>query len=104
MAINDWLKNDKLSLGLILGLIIPVPVSLVFAVILRLVQVNFLILGETRLINMLLLGVALNIIIMRYYILNLKFINTAKGLIISTLAIVLVFFLFLKNSNFTLPF
>lgn len=104
MAIKDWLKNDKLSLGLILGLIIPVPISLVFAVILRLVQVNFLILGETRLVNMLLLGVAFNIILMRYYILNLKFTNTAKGLIISTLAIVVVFFLFLKNSNFTLPF
>jgi len=102
--LKKWLNNDKISLGLILGLIIPVPVSLVFAAILRLVQVNFLILGETRLVNMLLLGVALNIILMRYYILNLKFTNTAKGLIISTLAIVLVFFLFLKNSNFTLPF
>ena len=102
--LKKWLNNDKISLGLILGLIIPVPVSLVFAAILRLVQVNFLILGETRLVNMLLLGVALNIILMRYYILNLKFTNTAKGLIISTLAIVLVFFLFLKNSNFTFPF
>ena len=102
--LKKWLNNDKISLGLILGLIIPVPISLVFAAILRLVQVNFLILGETRLVNMLLLGVALNIILMRYYILNLKFTNTAKGLIISTLAIVLVFFLFLKNSNFTFPF
>jgi len=104
MAINEWLKKDKLSFGLILGLLIPVPVGLVFAVILSLVQVNFLILGETRLVNMLLLGVALNIILMRYYILKLKFLNTAKGLIIASIAIVLIFFLFLKNSNFTLPF
>jgi len=104
MAINEWLKKDKLSFGLILGLLIPVPVGLVFAVILSLVQVNFLILGETRLVNMLLLGVALNIILMRYYILKLKFLYTAKGLIIASIAIVLIFFLFLKNSNFTLPF
>ena len=104
MSLKNWLLNDKLSLGVILGLIIPVPAGLLFAVILRLVQVNFLILGETRLINMFLLGIAINIVLIRYYILNLRFENTAKGLLIITVTSVVVFFIFLRNSNFALPF
>ncbi len=104
MEIKNWLNNDKLSFGLLLGLFIPVPVALIFAVILRLIQVNFLIMGETRLVNMFLLGIAVNIVMMRYYILKVSFINTAKGILIITLALVLLFFFFLKNSNFTLPF
>ena len=104
MSIKNWLLNDKISIGLLLGLIIPVPAAFVFAVILRLVQVNFLIFSEVRMINMLLLGVAINIIVMRFYILKFKLADTAKGILISTLAVVLLFFLFLKNSNFVLPF
>jgi len=104
MEIKNWLKRDSLSLGLLLGTIIPVPVALIFAVIVRLIQVNFLVLGEIRLINMFLLGIAVNIVMMRYYILKLSFISTAKGLITVTLAMVVIFFIFLRNSNFTLPF
>lgn len=104
MSLKNWLQNDKISTGLLLGLIIPVPAAFVFAVILRLVQVNFLIFSEVRMINMLLLGVAINIIVMRFYILKFKLADTAKGILISTLAVVLLFFLFLKNSNFVLPF
>jgi hypothetical protein len=104
MEIKNWLNRDKLSLGLLLGILIPVPVALIFAVLVRLIQVNFLILGETRLVNMFLLGIAVNIVLMRYYILKLNFISTAKGLIIVSVILVLIFFLFLKNSNFALPF
>jgi hypothetical protein len=104
MEIKNWLNRDKLSLGLLLGILIPVPVALIFAVIVRLIQVNFLILGETRLVNMFLLGIAVNIVLMRYYIVKLNFISTAKGLIIVSVIMVLIFFLFLKNSNIALPF
>ena len=104
MEIRNWLNRDKLSLGLLLGILIPIPVALIFAIIVRLIQVNFLILGETRLVNMFLLGIAANILLMRYYILKVSFINTAKGLIIISLILVLLFFLFLKNSNIALPF
>jgi hypothetical protein len=104
MEIRNWLNRDKLSLGLLLGILIPIPVALIFAIIVRLIQINFLILGETRLVNMFLLGIAVNIVLMRYYILKVSFINTAKGLIIISLILVLLFFLFLKNSNIALPF
>ncbi len=100
----SWLKNDKISLGVLIGLIIPVPVALFFAVILRLVQINFHILARTRMTDMLLLGLAVNLVVMRYYFLKLKFENTGKGIMIVTLIIILAFFLFLKNSNLSLPF
>ncbi len=104
MEIKNWLNRDKLSLGLLLGILIPAPVALIFTALVRLIQVNFLLLGETRLINMLLLGIAVNIVLMRYYILKLNYIRTAKGLIIVSVTLVLIFFLFLKNSNIALPF
>jgi len=104
MELKKWLNRDKLSLGLLLGMLIPVPVALIFAVLVRLIQVNFLILGEIRLVNMLLLGIAVNIVLMRYYILKLNFISTAKGLILVSGILVPIFFLFLKNSNIALPF
>ena len=104
MEIKNWLNRDKLSLGLLLGTLIPLPVALIFALLVRLIQVNFLVLGEIRLVNMFLLGIAVNIVLMRYYILKLNFIRTAKGLIVVSLILVLLFFLFLKNSNIALPF
>jgi hypothetical protein len=104
MEIKNWLNRDKLSLGLLIGILIPVPVALIFALLVRLIQVNFLILGETRLVNMFLLGIAVNIVLMRYYILKLNFISTAKGLILVSVILVIIFFLFLKNSNIGLPF
>jgi hypothetical protein len=104
MKMKNWLNRDKLSLGLLLGIFIPLPVALIFAVLVRLIQVNFLLLGEIRLINMLLLGIAVNIILMRHYILKLNFISTAKGLILVSVVLVLIFFLFLKNSNIAFPF
>ena len=104
MKIPGWLKNDKISLGVLIGLVIPLPVALFFAVVLRLVQINFHILARTRMTDMLLLGLAVNLIVMRYYFLKLKFENTGKGIMIVTLIIILAFFIFLKNSNLSLPF
>lgn len=95
----NWLKKDKTFLGILLGLLIPVPVAMVLAVILRLLQINFRLLGGTRITDMFLLGLALNLIVMRYYILKLKFEKTGKGLLITTVILMLLFFLFMKNSN-----
>ena len=104
MSINNWLKKDELSLGVLIGLVAPLPVAVLFAVILRLIQINIHILGNTRITDMLLLGVGTNLLIMRYYIIKLKFENTAKGLIIVSFIIILLFFIFLKNNTLTLPF
>ncbi len=104
MAIKKWLNNDNLSLGIILAVTIPIPATVVFAVLLRLLQKNLHVLDGVKDINMLLLGMAVNLVIMRYYLLNLKFMKTGKALMIATVIIILLFFLFLRNSNFVIPF
>jgi hypothetical protein len=104
MPLPTWLKNDKLSNGILLGMVLPVPAALIFAVVLRLLQKNFFLLGYTRMVDMLLLGLAVNLLAIRYYLVNLKLISTGKGIIASTFVIGLVFFLFLRNLNITLPF
>jgi hypothetical protein len=102
--LKKWLTNDKISLGLILGLIIPVPFAVLFAVILRLVQVNLHLLDRARVTDMLLLGMAVNLVVMRFYIVKLKFEKTGKALLVLTVFMILLFFIFLKNSNFAFPF
>jgi hypothetical protein len=102
--LKRWLNTDKISLGLILGVIIPVPFALLFAAILRLIQTNFHMLSRVRDADMLLLGLAINLMVMRYYLVKLKFEKTGKALLVLTVFMILMFFIFLKNSNFVLPF
>lgn len=104
MSITKWLKQDKLANGLIIGLIIPVPAALFFGALLRLVQYNLHYLESVRDIDIILLGVALNLIVMRIYIVKYKSENTGKGILILTVIMILLFFIFLKNSNFAFPF
>ena len=58
MNFNEWIKRDKVSLGLILGLIIPIPVALFFAGLLRIVQYNLHVFTTVRDANLILLGIA----------------------------------------------
>lgn len=102
--LKNWLTTDKISLGLILGLIIPVPFAVLFAAILRLIQLNLHLLNRARVTDMLLLGLAVNLIVMRYYLVKLKFEKTGKALMVLTVCMILLFFIFLKNSNFAFLF
>jgi len=36
--LKKWLNNDEYCLGILLGLIIPVPATLIFMILLRIVQ------------------------------------------------------------------
>ena len=104
MQLKKWLNKDKISLGIILGLLVPVPAALVFTLLLRLVQNYLHFFSTVRDMDMLLLGFAVNLIIMRYYIVKLKFETTGKSLMVLTVIMILLFLIFLKNSNFVLPF
>ncbi len=104
MTFKEWINNDKVSLGIILGLVLPIPVTMVFAALLRIVQYNLHVFTTVRDANLLLLGIAANLFVMRYYLVKLKFEKTGKTLLVLTVFMILMFFLFLKNSNFTLPF
>jgi len=103
MSLQNWLHTDKLTVGIILGLLVPVPAAIIFALIIRLIQIGFHVLESIHMPDLLLLGVGVNLVILRYYIKNLRFENTSKGIILVTFIIVMLFFLFLRKINFTLP-
>lgn len=103
MQLKKWLNNDEYFLGVLLGLIIPVPAALVFALLIRLIQ-NFLhVFTEVRDMDMLLLGLAVNLIVMRYYLVKRKFEKTGKALLILTVVLIILFLIFLKNSSIAFP-
>ena len=103
MQLKKWLNNDEYSLGVLLGLIIPVPTVLVFTILIRLIQ-NFLhVFNEVRDMDMLLLGLAVNLIVMRYYLVKRKFEKTGKALLILTVVLIILFLIFLKNSSIAFP-
>ena len=103
MQLKKWLNNDEYFLGVLLGLIIPVPAALVFALLIRLIQ-NFLhVFNEVRDMDMLLLGLAVNLIVMRYYLVKRKFEKTGKALLILTVVLIILFLIFLKNSSIAFP-
>ena len=103
MQLKKWLNNDEYSLGVLLGLIIPVPAALVFTILIRLIQ-NFLhVFTEVRDMDMLLLGLAVNLIVMRYYLVKRKFEKTGKALLILTVVLIILFLIFLKNSSIAFP-
>lgn len=104
MSITKWFMKDSLPFGLMLGLIIPVPAALFFAGLLRLVQYNFHFLSRVRDADILLLGIALNLVVMRFYFVKFKLADTGKGIMLISVAMVILFFLFLKNSSQTFPF
>jgi len=104
MSIKNWLHNDRISLGVILGLFVPIPAGILFALILRLIQNNLFVLNGVRDADMLLLGMSLNLIIMRFYLVKLKFEKTGKALLVVTVFMIVLFFIFLKNSDYVLPF
>jgi hypothetical protein len=104
MQIKKWLKTDTIALGITLGLIIPIPSAVIFIILLRLFQ-NYLHLFSTvRDMDILLLGLAVNLMVMRYYLVKLKFDKTGKSLMVLTVFMIVMFLIFLKNSNFVVPF
>lgn len=102
--IKTWLKSNNFITGAIVGLIIPVPAAFFFAVIVRLIQINFQFLTRVRMADLFLLGLAVNLLVIRYYIKKLNLENTGKGILVVTFGLVAVFFIFLANSNIVLPF
>jgi len=102
--LKKWLNNDKISLGIILGLIIPLPAGLLFLALLRLFQTFLHAFTTVRDMDIMLLGLAINLLVMRYYLVKLKFEKTGKSLMVLTVILILMFLIFLKNSSYTFPF
>jgi len=98
MQLKQWLNKDEYSLGILLGLIIPVPAAFVFTILLRLAQNYLHVFERVRDMDLLLLGLAVNLLVMRYYLVKRKFEKTGKSLMILTVVLIIAFLIFLKNS------
>ncbi len=103
MQLKEWLNSDKYSLGALLGLIIPVPAAFAFLILIRLTQNYLHAFPRVRDVDMLLLGLAVNLIVMRYYLVKRKFEKTGKALMILTVVLIIMFLIFLKNSSISFP-
>jgi hypothetical protein len=103
MQLKEWLNKDEYSLGILLGLLIPVPATLVFMLLLRLLQNYMHAFTTVRDMDMLLLGLAVNLIVMRYYLVRLKFEKTGKSIMVLTIVLIISFLIFLKNSSIIFP-
>ena len=102
--LKQWLNKDEYSLGVVLGLIIPVPAAFIFLVLLTVFQNYMHAFTTVRDMDMLLLGLAVNLIVMRYYLTKRKFDKTGKALLVITVALIISFLIFLKNSSISFPF
>jgi len=103
MKLKYFLQQDSYLLGTILGFSIPVMATVIFVFLIRLVQNYLHMLASIRDMNILLLGFAVNLVVMRYYLINLKAEKTGKSLLAFTVVMIILFLIFLKNSNFTFP-
>ena len=87
-----FLKKDSWILGLLLGIFIPVILYGILYLI-DLIIVNFLGVNLTREHHLLyLLSLVGNLFPIRYYLVSLKFEKTGFGVLITTIAIILIYF------------
>jgi uncharacterized membrane protein YjfL (UPF0719 family) len=104
MPIKTYFDKDSYTFGALLGLILPFPSALLFATIVRGIQVVFHVLESVKAVDMLLLGLAVNIIVMRQYFRKTEHHQTAKGLLFISLLLTIAFFIFLRNKEIGFPF
>jgi len=85
-------KQDNFFLGIVVGLLTPLPVYGFFYLLDLLLQKTGLWNGLTHTENLYLLSIIGNILLIRIYFINLKLEKTAQGVLITTIALVLLFF------------
>jgi hypothetical protein len=88
----EKLRRDSLPMGLFIGLICPaVCFGLLYAII-TLVQHQTGALNMDRMVQkLLLLSVVPNVLILRYYLVKLKYDLTGRGILLVTFAIAMLF-------------
>lgn len=96
--IPDFLKKDKYVTGLLIGLVAPV---VLYGLIYLLDMLLFSIFNAhltSQYHYLYLLSIAVNIILFRYYFVSLKTEKTGKGILLITIAYILIyFFLYYKQ-------
>ncbi len=92
-SLINFFKKNSYGLGIVLAIIAPV---IALFVIYFIVMFIALLIGfkPYGLENFYLLALAVNLILMRYYMVGLKFIRTGKSILVVTFLIVILYFIF----------
>ena len=98
MNLKDKLRSDSLSIGVILGLLVPVLLfAILLGVLLILVHANpdMLIrnpkIYKSLVPKFILIAMLPSIFMLRHYLLNLKYVKTGRGILIATLILCVAF-------------
>ncbi len=96
----NFLKKDSIGIGILIGIILP---ALLFA-LLFVLSVALAPEGKQYLIKistLLLIAMIPDLILMRYYLINLKLDKTGRGIMLATFVLIIVYFVyFLKITSF----
>jgi hypothetical protein len=104
MNIKEVLRTNTYITGFIIALVAPVITLLLMIPLIRLImQVT----GNNHFVDnqgILLLGIIPNILFIRYFMVKAQDEKTAKGLMVITAILVILFFMFIHNHSIELPF
>lgn len=91
------IKRDSYILGAILGIIIPLLIYAMFTGIVILAEEQFSKITFQRSPVIEMFSIAGNLIIMRYYFVNLKHDKTGRGILMVTFFLIIAFFAFYRD-------
>ena len=91
------LRKNTYLLGVVLGLLLPVLTWIILSGIMMVVEEGISGFTPRRSPFFELLGIAVNLLVMRYYLVNLKFDKTGRGILVVTFILIIAFFAFYKD-------
>lgn len=89
------LKKDNWLLGIFIGIVLPAIILLLLYLVLNITGITHERLPVLKTENIPLLGIFFNMIVFRYYMVNLKYDKTGRGILLITIIYAVIFF-FLK--------
>ncbi|NVO20469.1 MAG: hypothetical protein HXX13_12275 [Bacteroidetes bacterium] len=104
MNLRKLLRSNTYLTGILIGIISPIPTIAILALLFRLIMH---LTGNHTFIDdrgILLLGIVPDILLIRYFLIKANDEKTARSLVFVTAVLVILFFMFIHNQPFNLPF
>lgn len=96
-SMPDTLKKNSYALGALLALGAPMIALLFFYYLLMWIS-RLMQLPHYGMDDLFLLSLSANILLMRYYLVSIKMVRTGEGILVTTFALVAIFFIFISKS------
>lgn len=88
------LKRDSFQLGTFIGVLVPLAFFGLLYVINLLIESLFMMKDVIRINTLQLVSIAMNALVLRYYLVKLKFDKTGRGILLITFVYIFLFFFF----------